>query len=261
MNKNKMNNLFEIKYKEMLMNAKEIIYNPKLENSSDEVIIWKRTCMEVLGSSNNPKAWHIRMINEVWSKYQKLVSLDKRLSNDVRSVLETIVILTESLLEKTEVDKVKLKLIKDSSDKLKFKYFCQKDLIQAKEMLDYLRKKEIDQEAINELEKITTNIYQELEAQINPRACISKFSVELNLTPETKAKALKIFEDVNNSDLIPYKKPASIAGAVLYFTAKYMKEKRTFKEISEVTKIGKSQLKVKYKELKSKIKDLETITF
>src|SRR3989344_7996735 len=110
-----MNDLFEIRYKEMLMQAKEIIYNPKLESSSDdsEIISWKRTCMEVLGSSYNPKVWHIRIINEVWSKYQKLVSLDKSLSNDVRSVLETIVILTESLLEKTEVDKVKLKLIKD----------------------------------------------------------------------------------------------------------------------------------------------------
>ena len=120
-------------------------------------------------------------------------------------------------------------------------------------MIKDFKKREIDQEIIKYFENKIKEINQNLEVPENPRACISKYSAELKLKPETEEKALEIFEVLGDLNLTPYKKPNTIAGAVLYFAAKFTQEKLTFKKITEVAKIGKRGILKRHKELKSKI--------
>ena len=83
----------------------------------------------------------------------------------------------------------------------------------------------------------------------SPKDYIARFSSDLDLSSETKSRALKILRRANKKELTSGRGPIGLAAASLYMASVLSGEKRTQKEISETSGVTEVTIRNRYKEL------------
>ncbi len=83
----------------------------------------------------------------------------------------------------------------------------------------------------------------------SPLDYVSRFSSELNLNPETKAKSEEILRKAIEHEITSGKGPMGIAAAALYIAALLCGEKKTQREVADVAGVTEVTIRNRYKEL------------
>jgi len=87
-----------------------------------------------------------------------------------------------------------------------------------------------------------------------PLDYISRYSSELNLTPEIETKARELLKRALKTG-IPGGEPASVAAALIYLASKIGGKKVTQKEITSITGVTDTTIRTRYRELKNMFSD------
>jgi transcription initiation factor TFIIB len=102
-------------------------------------------------------------------------------------------------------------------------------------------------------------VIRELKIKIlpsNPIDYISRFSSDLNYSPETQSKAVEILNEALGLELTSGRGPIGIAAAALYIAGLLKGERKTQRDISEVSGVTEVTIRNRYKEIVAKL-DLE----
>tara|TARA_Y100000310_G_scaffold345340_1_gene463921 strand:- start:3013 stop:3936 length:924 start_codon:yes stop_codon:yes gene_type:complete len=83
----------------------------------------------------------------------------------------------------------------------------------------------------------------------DPTHYIGRFINELNLSAKVQTRAMEIYEKSNETNCFSGKNPVSIAAAAVYLASVECKEKRTQREIANVSMITEVTVRNRYKEL------------
>jgi len=89
-----------------------------------------------------------------------------------------------------------------------------------------------------------------------PNDYISRFSNDLNLTGKTKLKALEILRTAEEKKILNGRAPIGIAAAVIYISSVLCAERKSQKQIAEVSNVTEVTIRNRYKELVQKL-DIE----
>lgn len=84
---------------------------------------------------------------------------------------------------------------------------------------------------------------------INPINYVPKFAYKLKITPETESKAVEILEKANEKCITNGKTPIGMVAASLYIASLLNCEKRTQKEIAEVTGVTEVTIRNRYNDM------------
>ena len=99
-------------------------------------------------------------------------------------------------------------------------------------------------------------ITRELKIKIlpsNPVDYISRFASVLNYSPETQSRGVEILSQALTLDLTSGRGPIGIAAAALYIAGLLEGERRTQRDISEVSGVTEVTIRNRYKEITSKL--------
>jgi len=88
----------------------------------------------------------------------------------------------------------------------------------------------------------------------NPTYYIPRFASELNLTGEVQAKAIEILKLASDNGLTSGRGPTGVAAAALYIASVMSNERRTQRDVAEVTRVTEVTVRNRYKELVEKLK-------
>ena len=83
----------------------------------------------------------------------------------------------------------------------------------------------------------------------NPVDFTSRFASELELSPKVQTKAVKYIEKLKKKGFLSGLSPVSVAASTLYIAGLELKEKRTQKQVSEVSGITETTLRNRCKSL------------
>jgi len=83
----------------------------------------------------------------------------------------------------------------------------------------------------------------------NPTSYISKFANKLKITPETESRAIAILEKAKEKDITNGKAPIGMTAASLYIATLLNCERKTQKEISEITGVTEVTIRNRYHDL------------
>lgn len=100
-------------------------------------------------------------------------------------------------------------------------------------------------------------ITRELRIKIlpsNPVDYISRFATVLNYSPETQTRGVEILSQALSLELTSGRGPIGIAAAALYIAGLLEGERRTQRDISEVSGVTEVTIRNRYKEIISKLK-------
>jgi transcription initiation factor TFIIB len=95
-------------------------------------------------------------------------------------------------------------------------------------------------------------ILRELKLRIpvaTPTRFIARFANDLNVSPQSQLKAIKILKDANRRGLTSGKDPCGLAAASIYVAAFKNGERKTQREIAKVAHITEVTVRNRYKEL------------
>ncbi|MFX0067917.1 MAG: transcription initiation factor IIB [Promethearchaeota archaeon] len=87
----------------------------------------------------------------------------------------------------------------------------------------------------------------------NPTYYIPRFASELNLTGEVQAKAIEILKLASENGLTSGRGPTGVAAAALYIASVMSNERRTQRDVAEVTRVTEVTVRNRYKELVEKL--------
>ncbi|MFX1485724.1 MAG: transcription initiation factor IIB [Promethearchaeota archaeon] len=87
----------------------------------------------------------------------------------------------------------------------------------------------------------------------NPTYYIPRFASELNLTGEVQSKAIEILKLASENGLTSGRGPTGVAAAALYIASVISNERRTQRDVAEVTKVTEVTVRNRYKELVEKL--------
>ena len=91
-----------------------------------------------------------------------------------------------------------------------------------------------------------------------PQDYISRFCSELKLSADVQAKTMDILKEAAKKELTSGRGPTGIAAASLYIASVLCGERRTQREVSEVTGVTEVTIRNRYKELSEKL-DIDVI--
>ena len=114
--------------------------------------------------------------------------------------------------------------------------------------------------ASNVSKKQVGKTYRFLSRELNiklkptsPSDYISRFASKLGLSGEVQAKAIEIINKAVKSGLSSGKGPTGVAAAALYIASLLLGERKTQKEVSEISGVTEVTIRNRYKELSEKI--------
>lgn len=84
---------------------------------------------------------------------------------------------------------------------------------------------------------------------VSPICYLSKFANKLNIAPETESNAMEILKKADEKDITNGRAPIGIVAASLYIASLLNCEKRTQREIAEVTGVTEVTIRHRYHEL------------
>ncbi len=99
-------------------------------------------------------------------------------------------------------------------------------------------------------------ITRELEIRlppIDPARYVARFGSDLDISGETRTKAISIIRQAKEERLTSGKSPVGIAAAAIYIAAYLMGERKTQREVAEVTDMTEVTVRNRYKELVDKL--------
>jgi transcription initiation factor TFIIB len=97
---------------------------------------------------------------------------------------------------------------------------------------------------------------RELELKLKPTTphdYITRFANDLKLKGKTRTKALEILETASEKELTAGRGPTGVAAAALYIASVLCDERRTQKEVAEVSGVTEVTIRNRYKELSEKL--------
>ncbi|MBW3018302.1 hypothetical protein KY325_04025, partial [Candidatus Woesearchaeota archaeon] len=112
----------------------------------------------------------------------------------------------------------------------------------------------VDKKIIGKAYKL---VARELNIKLIPSSSLdflSRFASSLNLTAKVQSKAAEFVQKAEKMELVSGCNPTSTAAASLYISALINKEKRTQKQVSDISGISEVTLRAKVKELTEKLK-------
>ena len=114
--------------------------------------------------------------------------------------------------------------------------------------------------ASNVSKKQVGKTYRFLSRELNiklkptsPSDYISRFASKLGLSGEVQAKAIEIINKAVDAGLSSGKGPTGVAAAALYIASLLLGERKTQKEVSEISGVTEVTIRNRYKELSEKI--------
>ncbi len=87
----------------------------------------------------------------------------------------------------------------------------------------------------------------------NPEDYVDRFCAKLNLSGEVKKKALEIIRQVEEKGLTSGRGPTGVAAAAIYIAAVLNNERRTQREVAEVSGVTEVTIRNRYKEISEKL--------
>ncbi len=87
----------------------------------------------------------------------------------------------------------------------------------------------------------------------NPEDYVDRFCAKLNLSGEVKKKALEIIKQVEEKALTSGRGPTGVAAAAIYIAAVMNNERRTQREVAEVSGVTEVTIRNRYKEISEKL--------
>ncbi len=88
---------------------------------------------------------------------------------------------------------------------------------------------------------------------IDPSRYVARFGSELEISGETRTKAIEIIRKAQDERLTSGKSPVGIAAAAIYIAAIMSGERKTQREVAEVTDMTEVTVRNRYKELAEKL--------
>lgn len=89
---------------------------------------------------------------------------------------------------------------------------------------------------------------------INPIDYTARFASALKLSPKVQTKAVKLAEDLKKKGLTSGLSPVSVAASTLYIAGLMLKEKRTQREVAEISGITETTLRNRCKDIIKELK-------
>jgi len=111
----------------------------------------------------------------------------------------------------------------------------------------------VDKKIIGKAYKL---VARELKIKLIPSSSLDflgRFASALNLSAKTQSKAAEFVQKAEKKELVSGCNPTSTAAASLYISALINKEKRTQKQVSDISGISEVTLRAKVKELTNKL--------
>ena len=105
---------------------------------------------------------------------------------------------------------------------------------------------------IKEISRSHRMIKRELRIRtglVSPEVYIPRFCSLLGLRPETETKAMEVLTEATEREMVDGKSPAGIAAAAIYIAGVLMGNRRTQREIADISSVTEVTIRNRYKEL------------
>ena len=91
----------------------------------------------------------------------------------------------------------------------------------------------------------------------SPADYVPRFASKIGLSNEVQSKAIEIIEKAKQNGLTSGKGPTGVAAAALYIASVLIGERKTQREIAEVSGVTEVTIRNRYKELSEKLDDFD----